>query len=315
MGTQVSGRKIVILGTGGTISGRAASSKDNVGYVAGQVSASDLVAGVPVPEGVRLEVEQVAQIDSKDMDFEVWRTLADRCAHWLAQADVAGVVITHGTDTMEETAYFLHRVLDARKPVVLTGAMHPASSDEPDGPANLSDALTVAASLAAGVCVVFAGRVHSPLDVYKEHSHRVDAFSSGDAGAAGTVGPSGLRLLREWPAAAAEGLTDAPWPRVEIVSNYAGASGAIVEALVQQGVRGIVAAGTGNGTLHRDLEAALLRAQSQGVRVVRASRCAQGGVIGHARDTLPNAGTLSPVKARVALMLELMRSGPAARAA
>ena len=310
----MSARKIVVLGTGGTISGRAASARDNVGYVAGQVAAGELVAGVPLPADVSLEVEQVAQIDSKDMGLEVWRALAQRCSHWLAQEEVAGIVITHGTDTMEETAYFLHRVLDARKPVLLTGAMRPASSDQPDGPANLRDAIAVAASPVQGVGVVFAGQVHSPLDVYKEHSLRVDAFSSGDAGPVAVVKDGRVRALREWPEAAAQALPQGPWPRVEIVMNYVGASGALVEALVQQGVRGIVAAGTGNGTLHRELEAALLRAQSQGVKVVRASRCAQGGVVGHARDTLPHAGELSAVKARVALMLELMRPAPAARA-
>jgi L-asparaginase len=310
----VSVRKIVVLGTGGTISGRAASAQDNVGYVAGQVTASDLVAGVAVPAGVQLEVEQVAQIDSKDIDFEVWRALAQRCSHWLAQDDVCGIVITHGTDTMEETAYFLHRVLQARKPVLLTGAMRPASSDEPDGPANLRDALAVAASPVQGVGVVFAGQVHSSVDVYKEHSHRVDAFSSGDAGPVARLEQERLRLLREWPAPCGEGVPQGEWPRVEIVLNCAGASGAIVEALVAQQVRGIVAAGTGNGTLHRELETALLRAQAAGVRVVRASRCAQGGVVGHARDTLAHAGQLSPVKARIALMLQLMRPAPAARA-
>jgi L-asparaginase len=145
------------------------------------------------------------------------------------------------------------------------------------------------------------------LDVYKEHSHRVDAFSSGEAGPLGTIDGAGLRMLREWPPLQGEGLPQRPWPRVEIVTSHAGASGRIVDALLAQGVDGIVAAGTGNGTLHRELEAALLRAQAGGVKVVRSTRCVQGGVIGHPANRLPHAGALSPAKARVALLLELMR--------
>jgi L-asparaginase len=311
---QVSGRKIVVLGTGGTISGRAASAQDNVGYVAGEVGVEDLVQGVRVPPGYAVAAEQVAQIDSKDMGFDVWADLARRCAHWVADASVAGIVVTHGTDTMEETAYLLHRVLRARKPVVLTGAMRPASSAQPDGPRNLADSLAVAASAAPGVYVVFAGAIHSPLDVYKAHTLRLDAFDSGDAGPLGAVQNGSVQWLRPAPPPAQSIELAAQWPRVEIVLNYAGAGAAIVEALVAQGVRGIVAAGTGNGTLGRELEAALLAARQRGVQVVRSSRCPQGGVVAHAGDTLPDAGPLSAVKARIALMLELMRRAPAARA-
>lgn len=306
---QVGTRKIVVLGTGGTIAGRAASADDNVGYVAGQVGVADLLGGVPPPAGHEVHTEQVAQLDSKDMDVAVWRKLHDRCAHWLAQGDVCGIVVTHGTDTMEETAYFLHRVLPPGKPVVLTGAMRPATSSEADGPRNLADALAAAASGGPGVAVAFAGELHSPVDVYKEHSSRLDAFRSGNAGSLGVVEGGRLRLLRDGPAALGEGLPRGEWPRVEIVLNHAGASGAMVDALVQQGVQGIVAAGTGNGTLHHALESALLRAQAAGVKVVRASRCAQGGVVGHAGDRLPHAGGLSAVKARVALLLELAAAG------
>src|SRR4051794_34617606 len=136
---QVRGGKIVVLGTGGTIAGRAASAQDNLGYRAAQVGVEDLLQGVPAASGLQLHAEQVAQVDSKDMDFTVWRSLALRCEHWLAQADVAGIVVTHGTDTMEETAFFLQSVLATDKPVVLTGAMRPATSAAPDGPQNLAD--------------------------------------------------------------------------------------------------------------------------------------------------------------------------------
>jgi L-asparaginase len=308
---QVSHRRIVVLATGGTIAGRAASATDNLAYQAAQIGVEQLLGGVPRPAGFEIAGEQVAQIDSKDMEFGVWRSLAQRCAHWLAQPDLAGIVVTHGTDTMEETAFFLHAVLAPAKPVVLTGAMRPATSVAADGPQNVADALAVAASgQARGVCVVFAGTVHGAGDVQKVHGYRADAFGCGDAGAIAHVEEGRLRVLRPWPegapACAPDALPEAAqWPRVEIVSSHAGASGALVRALVQDGVRGLVVAGTGNGTVHHALEAALLAAQEAGVEVRRSSRCLLGRVLPHAGDRLP-AVALTPVKARIALMLELM---------
>jgi L-asparaginase len=304
---QVSRKRIVVLGTGGTIAGRGG----NLGYRAGAVAVADLLAGVAVPPGIDVEAEQVAQIDSKDMDFAVWRALAERCAHWLAQEDVAGLVVTHGTDTMEETAFLLQSVLAPRKPVVLTGAMRPATAAAPDGPQNLADALAVAASPGAhGVCVVFAGAIHGPDDVQKVHPYRLDAFTSGDAGPLGYVEEGRVRMLRAWPERSAVRSAPLPepaqWPRVEIVLSHAGASGAIVDALVQQGVAGLVVAGTGNGTLHHALESALVRAQQQGISVVRSTRCVQGQVLPHGGEPLPLAAGLSPVKARIALLLQRM---------
>jgi L-asparaginase len=197
---------------------------------------------------------------------------------------------------------------------VLTCAMRPATAAAPDGPQNVLDAVAVAfASGARGVVVVCAGTIHGALDVTKQHTYRLDAFSSGDAGPMGYVEDGGLRMLREWPASGA-GLARfsvqamgaaRQCPRVEIVMSHAGASGRMVEALVAQGVDGLVVAATGNGTLHHDLEAALIKAQASGVRILRATRCAQGRVIERQSDILPGAGALSPVKARIALMLEL----------
>lgn len=312
---QAMARKIVVLGTGGTIAGRAAAVHDSIGYTAAQVGVGELLAGVPALAGHALVTEQVAQIDSKDMGFDIWRQLALRCAHWLAQDDVQGIVITHGTDTLEETAFFLHSVLGAGKPVVLTCAMRPATALAPDGPQNLADSMAVASAEGArGVVAVCAGVIHGAPDVAKSHTYRLDAFSSGDAGPLGYVEEGRLRLMRDWPAApmrtgpaAIKRIADAQrWPRVEIVMNYAGAGGALVRALQAQGVRGIVAAGTGNGTLNADLQAALLQAQAAGVRVVRATRCANGQVLPHASDVLTDSNGLSAVKARVALMLELL---------
>ena len=301
--------KIVVLGTGGTIAGQALSQHDNLGYTAAQVGVAELLKDIAVLQGRAVVAEQVAQLDSKDMSLAVWDQLAQRCVHWLARPEVRGIVVTHGTDTLEETAYFLQAALAPAKPIVLTGAMRPASSSAADGPQNIADALAVAtADGARGVSVAFAGTIHSAFDVAKVHSYRTDAFDSGDAGPLGYVEEGRLRLLRDWPrtSTASPWVAGRPWPRVEIVLNHAGADGAIVRALVQQGVRGLVAAGTGNGSLHQDLEAALLEARASGVKVVRASRCAQGRVLPQPRDRLPHAEGLSPVKARIALMLELM---------
>jgi L-asparaginase len=303
---------VVILGTGGTIAGTAASVSDNVGYTAAQLGVAALVAAVPALAAQALEAEQVAQLDSKDMDFATWQHLARRVAHHLARAEVAGVVITHGTDTLEETAYFLQRVLAPAKPVVLTAAMRPATSLLADGPQNLLDAVGVARHpLAGGVLAVLAGAVHGAASVRKRHSYHLDAFGSGDAGPVAWVEEGALRIVGAWPRGEALGVEVIArpvesWPRVEIVMSHAGARGDVVAALVGQGVGGIVVAGTGNGTLHHALEASLREAQRAGVLVKRCSRCSDGAVVGEPAGALPSAGTLSPVKARIELMLTLM---------
>jgi L-asparaginase len=309
-----SARKLVVLGTGGTIAGLAPQAGDSLGYQAAQVGVAQLLAGHDAPAGLALCVEQVAQIDSKDMDAAVWRHLAQRCAHWLAHADVQGIVITHGTDTLEETAYFLQAVLAPAKPVVLTCAMRPANAAMPDGPQNLRDALVVAASAGVrGVVAVCAGTVHGADEVRKVHSYRLDAFGSGDAGPLAYVEAGALRQLRSWPQVPCEAgvLARLPalaqdWPRVEIVTSHAGAGAGIVDALVRDGVQGLVVAATGGGSVHHALEQALLRAQAAGVHVVRASRCDQGRVLAATAQSLPDAGALSPVKARIRLQLGLL---------
>jgi len=310
MQTKIIQTKIVILGTGGTIAGTAASATDAVAYTAAQLGVAQLVAAIPALAQLPLECEQVAQLDSKDMDHATWQRLARRAAHHLARADVGGVVVTHGTDTLEETAYFLHRVLAPAKPLVLTAAMRPATSLQSDGPQNLLDAVTAARDARAqGALVVMAGRVWSGAELRKLHSYRLDAFAAGDAGPLAAIEEGVLRWWRTVPSTEALGLTHiardaASWPRVEIVLNHAGASGLLVDALAAQAVQGLVVAGTGNGTLHRDLEAALLRAHAAGVRVLRATRCATGPVIGE--TALPSAGSLSAVQARVELLLQLL---------
>jgi L-asparaginase len=302
----------VILGTGGTIAGEAAAPGEALRYSAARIGIDSLVRAVPALAGLALQAEQVAQVDSKDMGPEVWTALAHAVQRHLARAEVSGVVVTHGTDTLEETAWLLHALLAPAKPVVLTAAMRPATSLQADGPANLCDAVTVARSPGArGVMVVMAGTVFHPQAVRKHHTWRLDAFAAGDDGAVGHVVDGCLHRSRPWPVACALGLTclpppGTPWPRVEVVMNHAGADGRVVELLMADGVDGLVLAGTGNGTLSDPLARAARRAQAAGVVVWRASRCAAGGVVGGGPGDFYPAGALSPAQARVSLTLALL---------
>jgi L-asparaginase len=301
-------KTVVVLGTGGTIAGTAATANDNLNYAAAQIAVADLVAAVPALASLPLDCEQVAQLDSKDMSHEVWRSLAQRVAHHLARDDVAGIVVVHGTDTLEETAYFLQRVLAPARPVVMCGAMLPATATQPDGPQNLCDAVMVASHAGArGVVAVMAAELHAAFDIRKTHTTRVDAFSSGDDGPIARVEAGGVRLLRSWPRGQALGLervAPAQWPRVEIVYSHAGADGRVVDALLAQGIDGIVVAGTGNGTVHKELEAALARAVAAGVTVLRSTRVGAGTVHARVDDVFPSAGALTPQQARIELMLQ-----------
>lgn len=328
-------KTVAVLGTGGTIAGtalRGASGQHgNLAYVSAQLGVQALLAAVPglADLSINLQSEQVAQLDSKDMGFDEWQHLALRTAHHLSQPDVLGVVITHGTDTLEETAYFLDCVLPAHllvdKPVVITCAMRPATSSEADGPQNLADAVKVAIEPGAcGVVAVCAGQIHSARHVQKVHTYRLDAFDSGDAGPLGRVMGGKVLLAKVWPKPGMAtptdfewGRADRPllWPRVEIVMSHAGANGQTVDAMLacqsESGaspVMGIVVAGSGNGTVHRSLQAVLVRAQDAGIRVWRATRCAYGAVQSVPGQVLQEVTSLSPVKARIALALALLPS-------
>ena len=321
-------KTLVFLGTGGTIAGKAASAQDNVGYTAAQLGVAQLLEGVPgldsAVEACTVEHEQVAQLDSKDMGHAVWSRLAQRIQAHLARDEVRAVLVTHGTDTLEETAYFLSQVLPASlldaKPVVLTCAMRPATALTPDGPQNVLDAVRVALDAGAcGVVAVCAGTIHTARYVQKSHPYRLDPFDSSDGGALGYVEEGRVRWVRECPAVGCDaplpGL-DQPgdWPRVEVVFCHAGANGATVRALCtsttpgEPAVRGLVVAGTGNGTVHGDLEAALIQAQQRGVYVVRTTRCAYGAVVPGAVSPLALGQGLPAFKERIALMLQIMRA-------
>lgn len=313
--------KVAILGTGGTIAGTAAHAGQGVGYRAAQLSVAELVRAVPdlaLVAEAELCGEQVAQLDSKDMDHACWQMLAQRCQVWLDQPDVKGLVITHGTDTLEETAWFLHCVLAPSKPVVLTCAMRPATALMADGPQNLRDAMACAggALRRPGVWVVAGGDIHGARQVRKAHPYRVQAFDSGEEGVAGWVEEGRPRWRDNLAPLGAESVLpvaslppSSHWPHVEILHSHAGANGLVVDALVSLGVQGLVVAATGNGTVHQRLAAALGRARAAGVVVWRTTRCVDGQIV--QGDELPDAevSTLSPVKARISLMLELLRQG------
>ncbi len=300
---------VVVLGTGGTIAGAAVDAGDNVGYTAGQRSVAELLAAAPALAHQAIEAEQVAQLDSKDMDAATWQRLAQAVARHAARPEVAGIVITHGTDTLEETAWLLQRLLAPAKPVVLVAAMRPATSIAADGPQNLLDAVAVARTPGArGVVAVLAGRVHAADAVRKVHPYRPDAFSSGDAGPLGVVEEGVLRRFRDWPAGQPLGLgriaTDpAGWPWVEIVTSHAGARGDAVRALCAAGVQGLVVAATGNGAVHQALAAALQAAEAAGIPVWRTTRCGAGALVG--ADSGP-AAAMSPWQARLELQLLLL---------
>lgn len=323
-------KKIVVLGTGGTIAGLASSRFDNTSYQAAQVGVDDLLRAVLGSENSmaaeNLELEQVAQVDSKDMNWVHWQALHDRALHHLQRDEVDGLVITHGTDTLEETAFFLARVLPIKllsiKPVVMTCSMRPASSAVADGPQNLRDSLLVSRSVGAnGVLVCCASTIHTAWDVQKVHPYRTDAFSSGEAGPVGCVEEGQVRWIRNWALVGADrdfGHTLSrpfgEWPRVEIVINAVGVGGRTVRSIcaaptgADSMVQGLIVAGTGNGTVNSEMASAIESVRAQGVRVVFTSRCHLGQLVsspGTEPIDIAYRG-LSMVKARIALTLELL---------
>jgi L-asparaginase len=309
--------QIAVLATGGTIAGEASDVAKTSGYKAGVVGVDKLLHAVPsLSQVARIHAEQVASIDSKDMTPALWANLCARVNLLLAQDDIDGVVITHGTDTLEETAYLLHLTVKSDKPVVLTAAMRPSTALSADGPLNLLNAVTVAARKASwkqGVLVAFNNQIHSGRDVTKTSTYAVDAFRSPEGGALGWVQDGQVEYQRtvvrphtlQTPFEIAAEL-----PAVEIVASYAGASRVAIDALVAAGAKGLVIAGTGNGSIHSTMQQAVADATKQGVVVVRSSRVGSGHVMRNGAapdDALGSitAGSLNPYKARVLLMLAL----------
>lgn len=293
-------KKIVVLATGGTIAGIAADASNPQNYRAGQLSGADLLTELSADVS-SVEVEDIAHVDSKDMNFDIWRNLLLRVSECLQDERVQGVVITHGTDTLEETAYFLQTVLNPEKPVAFTCAMLPANAPDSDGPKNLKDAIEWAMEpKSQGVSVVCAGAIHPAISVQKVNSQMLNPFHS----MASPDLPKALSVP-----SVKEFLAVKKWPRVEVVMNHVGSDGFLVKQLLNdQPPAGWVVAGTGNGTMSQALEDALVQAQRQGAQVLRASRCAWGGVQTRNTDRFAHAEGLTLPQARVALFLHLIHT-------
>ncbi len=313
---------VVILATGGTIAGRAASETDTTGYQAGALGVDMLIHAVPGIKSIaNVSGEQIAALDSKDMSDAVWLKLSKRVNELLSREDVDGVVVTHGTDTLEETAYFLNLTVQSRKPVVFTGAMRPATAISADGPMNLLNAVRLASDATAcdrGVLVCLNDRIDSARNVTKTHTTSLDTFRSPEWGALGRMndGHPAFYSKAERRHAGntefdAEGLHELPY--VKIIYGHANDDSLFVDAAVQAGVKGIVYVGTGNGSIHREAEAALSQAVKSGIVVVRSSRVGEGTVI-PAEPSYREAGfldgdSLNPQKCRILLQLALTRTG------
>ncbi|MFT6758233.1 MAG: L-asparaginase [Chitinophagales bacterium] len=309
---------IVILATGGTIAG-AGDSATKSSYQAAKLPIDDVLNSVPeIYALAEITGEQVAQIGSQAMNNEVWLKLAARVNYYLAATAVDGIVITHGTDTMEETAYFLSLVVNSSKAIVLVGSMRPSSSLSPDGARNLYNAVAVAASAKSknhGVMVVMNDAILTAKDVTKANTTQVSTFIARNSGPVGNVELGDVNFY-QMPVTA-RSIFDVSslkvLPQVDIVYGYANASPVPVNTLVESGTKGIINAGVGNGNLYPDIEEALKAARSKGVVVVRSSRVGSGHVLRNSEvndDELDFvvADDLSPHKARILLMLALTRT-------
>src|SRR4051812_20003247 len=277
---------VVVLATGGTIAGAAGSDVQS-GYTSGQVGVDQLLAAVPQAKKLaNLSGEQISNIGSQDMNDEVWMKLANRVNEILAQPDVTGVVITHGTDTIEETAYFLNLVVKSKKPVVLTASMRPSTALSADGPLNYYNAVAVAASPKAvgrGVLVVVNDWIHGASSLTKTSTTAVQTFLSPVSGLIGTVAYGEIEWYR---GPVGRNTTTSEFgidrntvlPRVDVIMATENMDGALIDAAVAAGAKGLVIAGVGNGNMTKAALDALERQAKRGVICVRASRVTTGQV-------------------------------------
>jgi L-asparaginase/glutamin-(asparagin-)ase len=313
---------VTILATGGTIAGSGATSTTTVGYTAATVGVDRLIAAVPeLAKVAQVKGEQVFQIASENMSNEHWLVLAKRVNTLLAQPDVDGIVITHGTDTLEETAYFLDMVVKSKKPVVLVGAMRPGTALSADGPINLYNAVLLAASKEAigkGVLVALNDQIQGARDVTKTNTSTLDSFKTPELGMLGYIQGNKAYFYH---ASTRKHTTDTEFdiskldalPQVDIVYGYANVSPVALNALVAAGAKGIIHAGVGDGSLASKVLPSLTAARKQGVLIVRSARVGQGIVArnGEANDDELDfvvSDTLSPQKARILLMLALTKT-------
>lgn len=301
---------VTILATGGTIAGSSASNTDTTNYQAGAIGVDVLINAVPEMKNVAVvSGEQVANIASGDIDTEILLKISKKVTQ-LLNGKQDGVVITHGTDTLEETAFFLDLTVKSAKPVVVVGAMRPATAISADGPVNLLDAVTLAASKEAknrGTMVVLNNRIGSGFYITKSNSTTTDTFKSVEQGYLGAF-IGGEPKFYYTPAQP----TNKPYfdisklstlPKVDILYSYQDQDGSLVEAAVKNGAKGIVIAGTGNGSVPLRMEPAINEAIAQGVVVILSTRTGSGFVT--AKPFAISSGFYSPQKSRILLMLAL----------
>lgn len=313
--------KIHILATGGTIAG-AGTSSTKTNYTAGQVAISTLLEAVPeLNEIADVTGEQIVKIGSQDMNDDVWLTLAKRINELFAQGDIDGVVITHGTDTMEETAFFLNLTVKSDKPVVLVGAMRPSTALSADGPLNLYNAVVVAASEKAkgkGVLIAMNGTILGAHNVLKTHTLDVETFKSLNSGPLGYI-YNGDVYFSEVPVKKHTINSDfdvtnlKELPKVGIIYSYSNVEDHALRALMDNGYKGIVHAGVGNGNIHKNIFPGLIEAREKGILIVRSSRVPIGPTTSDAEIDDEEyqfiaSQELNPQKSRILLMLALTKT-------
>lgn len=312
--------RIAILGTGGTIAGFIDSTIATTGYTAGAIDIDVLIKAVPqIRDLADISWEQIANIDSSNMCDEIWLRLAKKIAKLFAEG-IDGVVITHGTDTIEETAYFLNLTIKSDKPVVLVGAMRPSTAISADGPKNLYNAVALVANKEAknkGVMVAINDKILSARGVVKTHSLNVDAFSSPDFGDLGYIVDGKVFFYNNVTKAHTK---NAPFdvskltslPKVDILYSYSNdGSGVAAKALFEHGTKGIVVAGSGAGSIHKNQKDVLKELLKKGLKVVVSSRVVAGCVAVSDSDEklgFISAEDLNPQKARVLLILALTKT-------
>jgi L-asparaginase len=314
-------KNIVILATGGTIAGNGASSHGSK-YSAGKVGIQQLIDATPsLSELANLKGEQLMQISSENMNDETWLTIGKRVYDLVNSGSVDGVVITHGTDTIEETAYFLNLTIRSKKPIVLVGSMRPSTSISADGPLNLYNAISVAASKEAqnkGVLVVFNDNIYAARDVTKGHSSNVAAFDAPNFGPIGNAHYGNVRFyynpLRIHTAKSAFNIKDLDkLPKVDIVYGHTGQDDSVIDQLIKSGSEGIVFAGVGDGNIYKTALDKLITARKNNIAVVRSSRVGAGYIVPNAEisddeNGFVTADNLSPQKARILLKLSLTKT-------
>jgi L-asparaginase len=312
--------RIIILATGGTIAGQQPDT-DKAGYVPGKIKIEELLKSLPfIAQKASVQGEQIASIGSFDMSVAIWIKLARRINEIFARNEADGIVITHGTDTQEETAYFLNLTVQSDKPVVLTGSMRPGTAMSADGPKNLYDAVIVASdssSKGKGVMLCFNENIYDAKNVVKTNTTGVDAFSSPNIGSIGQVYDGRVyfnaQTLNKHSGSAAFDISKIDsLPIVEIAYAYADASNAAINAFINNNVSGIIIAGTGNGSFGKAILESVKNAVAKGIIVVRSSRVVSGkvttqyvGVFDDSKLGTIVSDNLNPQKARILLMLAL----------